>query len=138
MCWLDLFELKALLLPWVVVFCLSDLKNYKSIWRTPIRGTYKGYEVHSMPIPSSGGIHMVQMLNILEHLKLDSSSPFKVDNIHKTVFSMQAAFEDRALYLGDVPNLPIRGITSKTYAKKIASKFKTCLLYTSPSPRDRG
>ncbi len=102
---------------------MSDLKNYRSVWRKPVQGHYKGFEVFSMPLPSSGGVLLIEMLNVLKKLELDGSSPFKTENVHKTAFAMQAAFEDRALYLGDISKLPVNGMTSKKYAAEIAKKY---------------
>jgi gamma-glutamyltranspeptidase / glutathione hydrolase len=100
---------------------LEDLKNYEVKWRAPITGTYKGHEIFSMPPPSSGGVHVVQILNILENDKLELYGPHHPKSIHLTASSMQAAFADRSVYLGDSDfvEVPIVGLTSKKYAKDL-------------------
>lgn len=100
----------------------NDLKKYNSKWRKPVKGNYKGYDVYSMSPPSSGGIHVVQMLNILENAKLSKNyKPLDAEAIHMTASAMQKAFADRAKYLGDSDfvSVPIEQLTSKSYAKKI-------------------
>jgi gamma-glutamyltranspeptidase/glutathione hydrolase len=98
---------------------VDDLRNYQAKKREPIRGTYRGYEILSMPPPSSGGTAMVEMLNILEGYDLKASGFGSADTVHLVAESMRRAYADRAQYLGDAdfnPALPIDRLTSKAYA----------------------
>jgi gamma-glutamyltranspeptidase/glutathione hydrolase len=97
----------------------DDLKAYRSKRREPIRGTYRGYEIISMPPPSSGGTALVEMLNILEGYDLAGSGPRSAQTVHLIVEAMRRAFADRARYLGDPdsnPTLPFSKLLSKEYA----------------------
>ncbi len=97
----------------------ADLKNYRAVRRTPVRGTYRGCEIISMPPPSSGGVALVEMLNILEGFDLRGSGPNSATNIHLISEAMRRAFADRAQFLGDPdfnPDLPVARLTSKEHA----------------------
>jgi gamma-glutamyltranspeptidase/glutathione hydrolase len=97
----------------------EDLKSYKAVRRTPIRGTYRGYEVIGMPPISSGGTALIQMLNILEGYDLAKSGFRSADTIHLITEAMRRAYADRARYLGDPafnPGMPIERLISKEYA----------------------
>jgi gamma-glutamyltranspeptidase/glutathione hydrolase len=97
----------------------EDLKNYQARQRAPIKGTYRGYEIIGMPPPSSGGISVQMMLNILEAEDLKAKGYGSADNLHLIVESMRRAFADRARYLGDpdfVKNMPVERLVSKEYA----------------------
>ena len=101
---------------------LDDLKGYRAIKRAPIRGTYRGYEILSMPPPSSGGTAMVQMLNILEGFDMDAMGLHSATSLHVIVESMRRAFADRARFMGDPdfnPDIPIERLTSKDYANRL-------------------
>ncbi|HLD46142.1 MAG TPA: gamma-glutamyltransferase, partial [bacterium] len=103
----------------------SDLRNYQTVIRKPVRGTYRGFDVYSMPPPSSGGVHLIQMLNMLEPYSLSRMIPNSVDWIHLVVGVMQRAYADRSVHLGDpsfVQN-PVTGLTSKGYARKQMRNF---------------
>lgn len=100
---------------------LADLYNYEVSWRIPIRGTYRGYDIVSMPPPSSGGVHLVQMLNILEGFDIRSIGHNSTDLIHLIAETARVAYQDRAYYLGD-PDFstpPVRRLISKAYAKVV-------------------
>jgi gamma-glutamyltranspeptidase / glutathione hydrolase len=104
----------------------EDLKSYRAKRRTPIRGTYRGFEILSMPPPSSGGVALVQMLNILEGYDLRTNGYNSAQNIHLVVEAMRRAFADRARYLGDAdrnPQMPIDRLTSKEYAAQLRRTF---------------
>ncbi len=97
----------------------ADLKAYAPIRREPIRGTYRGHEILSMPPISSGGTALVQMLNILEGYDLAANGWGSAANVHLMTESMRRAYADRARYLGDPafnPQMPIAKLTSKDYA----------------------
>ena len=99
----------------------EDLKNYQAKQRTPIKGTYRGYEIIGMPPPSSGGIAVQMMLNILEAHDLKADGFGSAKNLHLIAESMRRAFADRAQYLGDpdfVSTMPIDRLTSKAYADR--------------------
>ncbi len=100
----------------------EDLRHYRAVKRTPVRGTYRGYEVISMPPISSGGTALIQMLNILEGYDLAKSGFRAADTIHLVTESMRRAYADRARYLGDPafnPNMPIDRLISKEYAAEL-------------------
>ena len=101
---------------------LDDLKAYQTKKRAPIHGTYRGYEILSMPPPSSGGTAMVQMLNILEGFDVDAMGLHSATSLHVIVESMRRAFADRARFMGDPdfnPDIPIERLTSKDYANRL-------------------
>ncbi|MDH3659383.1 MAG: gamma-glutamyltransferase, partial [Alphaproteobacteria bacterium] len=80
---------------------MDDFKNYEVKLREPVRGTYRGYEITSMPPPSSGGIHIVQILNTLEGLPMGFLGHNSADSIHMMAEAMKYAYADRSEYLGD-------------------------------------
>jgi gamma-glutamyltranspeptidase/glutathione hydrolase len=103
---------------------LDDLKGYQAKKREPVRGTYRGYEIVSMPPPSSGGVALVEMLNILEGYDLAAYGFHSSKSLHLMVESMRRAFADRARDLGDPdfnPGLPIDKLASKDYASRLRS-----------------
>ena len=100
----------------------EDLKNYTARRRTPVRGTYRGYEVISMPPISSGGVALVEMLNILEGYDLAATGAGAAATIHLVAESMKRAYADRARYLGDPDfnhDMPVARLTSKEYAAEL-------------------
>ncbi len=101
----------------------EDLKNYHIAVREPVRGTYRGYEVIGMSPPSSGGIHIIQMLNILEGYPLAAMGPNSSSVLHLMAESMKLAFADRSKFLGDPDwwTVPTKGLLSKTYARQLRS-----------------
>ncbi|MFW5855856.1 MAG: gamma-glutamyltransferase [Bacillota bacterium] len=90
----------------------------------PVKGDYKGYNIYSMPPPSSGGIHIVQMLNILENFDLEED-PDHPDNLHLLTEIQKLAFADRAKYLGDTDfvDAPLEGLMSEEYAAELAERI---------------
>ena len=102
----------------------EDLANYQARKRPPIRGSYRGYDVLSMPPPSSGGVALLEMLNILEGYDLEASGFGSAANLHRIAEAMRRAFADRARYLGDPefnPGMPIDRLVSKPYAAALRS-----------------
>jgi len=99
-----------------------DLKEYEPTVRKPLRGTYRGYEIVTMPPPSSGGTALLEMLNMLEHYDLGSMSPGSSDVLHLLVEAQRRAFADRAEFLGDADfvKVPVAGLVSKKYAADLA------------------
>ncbi len=105
------------------IITLEDLARYQSKERTPIKGTYRGYDIISMPPPSSGGVALVQMLNILEGYDLASMGHNSADYIHHLAEAMRRAYRDRARYLADVDfvDVPVHRLTDKHYATRLRS-----------------
>ena len=124
----------------------EDLKNYQAKQRAPIRGTYRGYDIIGMPPPSSGGIGVQMMLNILEGYDLKASGAGSAQTLHLVAESMRRAFAERAQYLGDpdfVKTMPVDRLISKDYAATLrktinpsqASKSSpSSFTWTSESP----
>ena len=101
----------------------KDLAAYEAKEREPIRGTYRGYDVIAMPPPSSGGVALVEMLNILEPFDLKSKGRNSAESLHLQIEAMRRAYLDRARYLGDPDfvEMPLARLTSKEYAKTLSS-----------------
>jgi len=104
---------------------LDDLENYKSKWRKPLINKYKNFEIITMPPPSSGGLHLIQMLNILESFDIKSlkhNSPSYVLLLNEV---MKYAYADRSQYLGDPDyvDVPVKKLISKDYAQNISKKI---------------
>jgi len=105
----------------------DDLKAYKAEEVDVVKGSYRGYDIYSMPPPSSGGVHIIQMLNILEEYPLDFLGHNSAETIHLMVEAMRVAYADRSEHLGD-PNywdVPVKWICSKEYAKDLRKKIST-------------
>jgi gamma-glutamyltranspeptidase / glutathione hydrolase len=102
---------------------LEDLKNYVAKERTPVRGTYRGYEIITMPPPSSGGIVMLQVLNMLENYDLRKMGYNSAQKYHLLAEAMRRAFADRAEFMGDpdFAKVPTAQLLDKNYAKKRAA-----------------
>ena len=98
------------------VMTADDLKNYRAIERPPVRGTYRGYDIISMPPPSSGGVALVEMLNILEGYDLAHDD--QTQALFLIIEAMKRAYADRAYFLGDpdAVKVPVARLTSKSYA----------------------
>ena len=104
------------------IITLDDLKSYRAVRRSPLRGTYRGHEIISMPPPSSGGTAIVEMLNVLEGYNLAVAGSGSAQNLHRYAEVMRRAFADRARYLGDPdanPDMPITQLISKAYADEL-------------------
>ena len=100
---------------------LQDLKSYEPVVRQPVHGRYRGYDVYSMSPPSSGGTHIVQILNILEGFPIRESGHNSANTIHLMAEAMKLAYADRSKYLGDTDyvTVPLAGLTSKAYANEL-------------------
>ncbi len=103
----------------------DDLVGYEVKEREPVRGQYRGFQVISMPPPSSGGTALVQMLNLLEDYPIGEWGPGSERTVHFTVESMRLAFHDRAVYMGDpdYTRVPHEAMASKTYAKRLRERI---------------
>jgi len=115
----------------------ADLAAYEAQERSPIHGTYRGYDLYSMPPPSSGGVALVQMLNILEGFDLAALGHNSPAYVHHLVEAMRLAFRDRARHLADpdFAEVPVARLTSKEYAAELRSTIDTRQAATS-SPSD--
>lgn len=105
----------------------KDLKTYTMAERAPVTGVYNGLKIYSMPPPSSGGIHVIQILKMLEPHKLKSLGPQSTEAVHLTANAMQRAFLDRASYLGD-PDfnpVPMKELVDEKYLEKLSDSIKT-------------
>ncbi|MEE2898056.1 MAG: gamma-glutamyltransferase [Gemmatimonadota bacterium] len=107
------------------IITLEDLARYEARERTPVHGTYRGYDVISMPPPSSGGIAIVEMLNILEGYDLATMGHNSAEYVHHLVEAMRRAFRDRAQYVADVDfaDVPLHDLISKDYAARVRSEI---------------
>src|SRR5690606_1940343 len=94
--------------------------NYKVKWLKPVKGEYRGYQILSMPPPSSGGVHVIQFLNFLENDNLQKHGLLSTHSIHLAASALQSAFADRAHYLGDPAfvKVPTDTLISKAYSQK--------------------
>jgi gamma-glutamyltranspeptidase/glutathione hydrolase len=103
-----------------------DLARYEVKWRDPIRGNYRGYEIFAMPPPSSGGVLLVEMLNVLQRYDLAAKGQGSSDYVHYVASTMKLAFADRARYLGDPDfnSLPVERLTSMAYADELAGRIR--------------
>lgn len=115
----------------------EDLARYEAREREPIRGTYRGYDIISMPPPSSGGTALVQMLNVLEGFDVAAMGADSPEYAHHLVESMRRAFRDRATFLADsdFADVPVERLTSKEYAAEIRATIATDAASVS-SPAD--
>ncbi|MGC1959111.1 MAG: gamma-glutamyltransferase, partial [Pseudolabrys sp.] len=105
------------------VMTTEDMINYRAILREPVRGTYRGYDIVSMPPPSSGGVHLIEMLNILEGYDL-AKLP-RGESLHVLAEVMKRAYADRATFMGDPDSvkMPVAGLISKKYAAALRTQI---------------
>ncbi|MFZ4427934.1 MAG: gamma-glutamyltransferase [Saprospiraceae bacterium] len=116
----------------------EDLARYEAVEQAPVRGTYRGYDVVAMPPPSSGGVAIIEMLNILEGYDLKAIGHNSALYLHLLTEAMRRAFADRAEHIGDPafnPNMPLERLTSKEYAKSLRNGID--LFKASPSDSAR-
>ena len=101
----------------------EDLAAYRAKERTPVKGTYRGFEIISMPPPSSGGVALIEMLNILEPMNLASLGLLTPPALHAQAEAMRRAYLDRARHLGDpdFSRIPVSQLTAKAHARQVAS-----------------
>ena len=99
----------------------EDLRAYRPVIREVVRGRYRGYDIASMPPPSSGGVHLIQLLNLLEPYDLAGMGHNSARTIHVMVEAMKLAYADRAQHLGDPDSVsvPVRGLVSRAYADRL-------------------
>ncbi|WHN18410.1 gamma-glutamyltransferase [Campylobacter jejuni] len=103
----------------------EDLAQYQAIWRKPVEGTYRGYDIISMSPPSSGGAHIIEILNIMENANIENLGFASSKTLHIMVEAMRQAYADRSEYMGDPDfvKIPLDKLTSKEYAKEIYAKI---------------
>ncbi len=105
----------------------ADLKSYRAVIREPVHGSYRGYDIYSMSPPSSGGTHIIQILNILEGYPIGDYGHNSARTIHLMAEAMKLAYADRSQYLGDTDfvDVPLKGLTSKAYARELRTSIDT-------------
>ena len=107
------------------VMTLEDLASFEPAIREPVKGTYRGYQIVSCPPASSGGTHIVEVMNILENYDIASMGVNSAEAIHVWSEALKACFADRSAYMADTAfaEVPLKGLTSKDYAKTIYEKI---------------
>ncbi len=102
------------------IMTADDLKSYQAVIRAPVRGSYRGYDIVSMPLPSSGGMVLLETLNILEGFPMSDMKQGSAPSLHVMIEAMKRAYADRARYLGDPAfvNAPTQVLLAKDYAAK--------------------
>ena len=112
-----------------------DLKEYEPTIRKPLKSVYRGYEIVTMPPPSSGGVALIEMLNVLEQFNIGELTPGSSDSAHLIVEAQRRAFADRAEFLGDTDfvKVPVQGLISKKYALELAKGID--LEHATPSEK---
>ena len=104
---------------------MDDLARYRAVEREPVRGTYRGDTIVSMPPPSSGGAHVIEILNILEGYPLEAQGLNSAASLHEMAEAEKLAYADRAAWLGDPDfvKVPLKGLVSKAYAETLRAKI---------------
>lgn len=117
------------------ILTLQDLKDYKVKWRKPLYGSYRGYDIITMPPPSSGGAHILEILNIIENVDMAKLGFASSKSIHLLTEAMRQAQADRSSFMGDPDfiDLPLDTLLSKEYAREVYRSIKT----NRATPSDR-
>jgi gamma-glutamyltranspeptidase / glutathione hydrolase len=99
----------------------EDLRSYRAIERAPLSGSYRGYDIVAMPPPSSGGVHLLEMLNVLEGYPLADRGERSPQTLHLMIETMKRAYADRAQFLGDPDqvHIPLARLIAKSYAQEL-------------------
>ncbi len=118
------------------VMSASDLAAYKPVKLDPVQGTYRGFEILSMPLPSSGGIHLIQLLNLLEDYPLGYLGAGSSESLHLITEAMTLTFADRAEFLGDpaFTPVPVEALIHKDYAAELRKKISRTSHLANPAP----
>lgn len=120
------------------IITLEDLQNYEVQESEPVQGSYRGKTIISSPLPSSGGTHVIQSLNILENFDISKYGIYSPERYHLLSETFKMVYEDRAKYMGDplYVNVPTLGLINKDYAKALADKIDmtTSQEYTTEDP----
>ena len=108
------------------IMTLDDMKNYRAIERKPVEGSYRGHKVLSMPPPSSGGVLIIELLNILENFPLNNTGHNSADTLHLMAEAMKLAYADRSEYLGDPDfySVPVAQLTDKGLCSKAGCRYQ--------------
>lgn len=103
------------------IMSLEDLAGYTPVWREPVTGSYRDFSIYSMPPPSSGGVHLIQMLRLLENFPLKAWGPNSSQTVHIMAEVMKRAYADRSKHLGDpdFADIPVEEILTESYEQKI-------------------
>ncbi|MEF8688898.1 UNVERIFIED_CONTAM: gamma-glutamyltransferase [Comamonas sp. A-3] len=119
-------KIVAEMAPHVNALSLQDLRDYKVAEREPVRGSYRGYQIVTMPPPSSGGAHLIQILNMMERWPMNQWGADSAQSVHYMTEAMKLAYADRSEYLGDPDfvKIPLKGLISKSYASELAASIK--------------
>ena len=117
---------------------MEDLANYQVEVMEPVHGTYRGYDIYSSPSPSSGGTIIVEILNILENFDVPAMEHDSAEKQHLVGSAFAMAYADRGQYMGDTKfvDVPMNGLTSKNYAKRLAEKIDLEAAMTNVMPDD--
>jgi gamma-glutamyltranspeptidase/glutathione hydrolase len=107
------------------IMTAEDLGRYQAVERTPVRGSYREYDIYSIPPPSAGGVHLIQILNILDGFDLAPLGPNSGQAAHIKIEAMKLAYADRAKFLGDPDQVkvPVAGLISRIYAGELRKKI---------------
>lgn len=119
-------KIVAEMAPHAHALSLLDLRDYKVAEREPVRGSYRGYQIVTMPPPSSGGAHLIQILNMMERWPMNQWGADSAQSVHYMTEAMKLAYADRSEYLGDPDfvKIPLKGLISKSYASELAASIK--------------
>lgn len=119
-------KIAAEMAPHTHAITLQDLHDYKVVEREPVRGSYRGYQIVTMPPPSSGGAHLLQILNMMERWPMKQWGANSAQSVHYMTEAMKLAYADRSEHLGDPDfvTVPLKGLISKRYADEMAATIK--------------
>lgn len=119
-------KIAAEMAPHANAITLQDLRDYKVVEREPVRGSYRGYQIVTMPPPSSGGAHLLQILNMMERWPMRQWGTNSAQSVHYMTEAMKLAYADRSEHLGDPDfvTVPLKGLISKRYADELAATIK--------------
>ena len=120
------------------ILSMEDLARYEIKIREPVQGTYRGYTIISIPPASSGGTHLIQMLNIMENFDVAKTVQGSAANAHLWAETLKMTFADRSKYMADTDfvKVPLAGLASKDYAKTLAAKIDTATPMASGTAGD--
>ena len=109
------------------IMTADDLRSYQAVIRSPVRGSYRGYDIVSMPLPSSGGTVLLETLNILEGFPMSEMKQGSAPSLHVMIEAMKRAYADRARYLGDPAfvNAPVNVLITKEYAAQATRQHRS-------------
>ena len=117
---------------------LEDLADFEVSFRTPVSSTYRGYQIISAPPPSSGGTHVIELLNIMENFDLQAMGMNSAESLHAWAEAMKLMYSDRERFMGDSDfvEVPLKGLTSKDYAREQFARIDMNGVMDNPSHGD--